>query len=163
MSLFGKIRDINLFKSVNRELIHNIIEQQVGYYKFKLDETKINIYGESLNKTLVGPILIQCLIERGDASWKTEDGNPNFGKLNKFRFLKDDLVDANVVPETGDVILWNEMYFEVDGLNENQLIVGKDTDYSYTDSVRDYGSSFSIIVEAHYANPERWGLQKQRL
>ena len=37
MSLFGEARDISLFRHINRELINNIIEQQVGYYKIILD------------------------------------------------------------------------------------------------------------------------------
>ena len=40
MSLFGEARDISLFRHINRELINNIIEQQVGYYKIVLDRTK---------------------------------------------------------------------------------------------------------------------------
>jgi len=73
MSLYGKRRDVNLFKSVSRELLHNIIEQQIGYYKPKIDEISTNLYGEALNKTYTGPVLIKCFIERGDQDWKVEE------------------------------------------------------------------------------------------
>lgn len=163
MALYGSRRDINLFKSLNRELLHNIIEQQIGYYKFQLDNTKVNLYGESLEKSLSGPVLITCLIKRGDANWDTSDKNsPDVKKTSQFKFLRDDLAEANIFPEVGDVILWNEMYFEVDSVNENQLIVGKDPDYSYSTSVQNHGSSLSIILDTHYTNPERWGIKKER-
>jgi len=51
MSLFGSRRDTLLVKSINRELVHNIIEQQVGYYKPKLDETNINVLFKEITKT----------------------------------------------------------------------------------------------------------------
>ena len=47
MALYGAARDISLFRHVNRELIGNIVSQECVYYKFKLDETKVNLYGES--------------------------------------------------------------------------------------------------------------------
>lgn len=164
MPLYGRSRDVKLIKQLNYELIHSIIEQQVGYYKIKLDETPTNLYGESLNKTLIGPVLIKCLIRRGSAEWETSDKMaPDHNRKNTFKFLKDDMIRANVFPEVGDVVLYNEMYFEVDSVNENQLIVGKDPDYSYSDNVKNHGASLSIIIEGHYINPERWGISKNRL
>ena len=47
MALFGGARDISLFRGLNRELIGDIITQQCIYYKFKLNETKVNMYGEA--------------------------------------------------------------------------------------------------------------------
>ena len=79
------------------------------------------------------------------------------------RFFRKDLVDVNVVPEIGDAILWNEDYYEVDNLVENQLILGKDPSYPYSDTVDDFGTSLSIIVEAHYTRPEKLGIKEQRL
>ena len=46
MALYGGQRDISLFRHVNRELIGNVISQQCAYYKYKLEETKTNLYGE---------------------------------------------------------------------------------------------------------------------
>jgi hypothetical protein len=163
MPLYGGYRDISLFKSFNRELIHNIIEQQVGYYKPKVDENKVNVYGEITNKRWIGPVLIKCLIDRGDFNWKNDEFGPDSKREFKFRFLKDDLIDADVVPEAGDVILWNEAYYEVDGPNENQTVLGKDPDYAYTDDVQNFGTSLSIIVSAHYTREEKLGIRQDRL
>jgi hypothetical protein len=163
MPLYGGNRDIGFFKGLNKELLHKIIEQQVGYYKPKLEESTTNVYGEALNKFWIGPVLIKCLIDRGDFEWSTDEFGPDNKRSFSFRFLKDDLINVNVVPEVGDVVLWNEGYFEVNALNENQLIVGKDPDYAYSDNVTNHGSSLSIILQAHYARPEKLGIKQDRL
>ena len=163
MAMFGRSRDINLFLSVNNELLHNVISQQIGYYKVILDETKSNLYGESTEKMYLGPILISCLIDRGDFGFTNDDFGPDVNRSVKYRFLKNDLVVANVVPEVGDVIMYNELYYEIDDVNQNQLILGKDNEYAYSDGLENFGSSWSIIVTTHYARPEKLGITKQRI
>jgi hypothetical protein len=163
MALYGGSRDISLFRHINKELINNIIEQQVGYYKISLDKTSSNLYGESLNKTYNNPVLVNCLIERTDQSWNETDFGPDVTRTINVRFLRDILVDIQLVPEVGDVVLWHENYYEISALVENQFIVGKDPSYSYSDNITDFGSSLSIIVTAQYIRPEKLGLKQERL
>jgi hypothetical protein len=162
MALFGGSRDISLFRHINKELINNIIQQSVGYYTINLEKTTSNIYGESSNKTYNDPILVNCLIERNAQAWtETEFGTDVTREIN-VRFLRDILVDINLVPQVGDVVLWQENYYELSGIVENQFVVGKDPVYAYDDTT-DFGSSISIIVTAQYIRPEKLGLSKERL
>ncbi len=62
MSIFGSKSDFSLIRRMNRELLREIIEQEVGYYKISLQDTQANIYGESLQKTFLPPVLINCSI-----------------------------------------------------------------------------------------------------
>jgi len=163
MALYGKNRDILLFQGLNTELLHRIIEQQVGYYKPKLDDTPSNIYGEAQNKTWIGPVLIKCLLDRNDQVSQNDDFGVDINRPLTVRFFRKDLLDANVVPEIGDAILWNEDYYEVDNVVENQLFVGKDPSYPYSDGIEDFGSSLSIILECHYTRPERLGIREDRM
>jgi len=163
MALYGRNKDVLLFQGLNTELLHRIIEQQVGYYKPVLDDTPANIYGEAQNKTWLGPVLIKCLLDRGAQEVVNDDFGVDRNRPLSVRFFRKDLVDANVVPEIGDVILWNEDYYEVDNLVENQLVVGKDPSYLYSDTVDDFGSSHSIILTCHYTRPERIGLKEERM
>ena len=64
MAMFGRSRDVSLIRHVNRELINNIITQQVGYYKYKLAATNTNIYGEGPEKYFTDPVLILSLINK---------------------------------------------------------------------------------------------------
>lgn len=163
MALFGGSRDIHAFNTFNRELLEDIISQQIGYYKMKLNEAKTNVYGEATNKYYIGPVLLNCLIERGDFGVNRIDYAVEVNRISTFRFFKNHLIDANVFPEIGDIVMWNEHYFEVDNVNENQFIVGKDSDYAYSEGLQNYGNSLSIILETHYVSPDKLGIDKNRL
>ena len=69
MALFGGKRDISLFKNISKELINDIIQTEVAYYKFALEQTKINVYGEAPGKNYYEPLKIASLINRQDQSW----------------------------------------------------------------------------------------------
>lgn len=165
MAYFGRSRDIDMFSNVNKELLGQVIEQKVGYYQVILDETPSNIYGENSNKKFTGPVLLNCLLERGDTTPVTDDFGMDVNRNLTVRLFKPHLIAANVEPSVGDIILWNEDYYEVNNVNENQLVVGKDPDYAYTDAngVPDAGTSLSIILECYYVRPERVGLKPERL
>jgi hypothetical protein len=162
MALFGGSRDISLFRHINKELINNIIQQSVGYYTINLEKTTSNVYGESSNKTYNNPILVNCLIERNAQAWTETEFGTDITREITVRFLRDILVDINLVPQVGDVVLWQENYYELSGIVENQFVVGKDPVYAYDDTT-DFGSSISIIVTAQYIRPEKLGLSKERL
>jgi len=164
MALFGSVRDATMQLGVAGEFVNNVVTQQIGYYKIVIPSSPPNIYGESSVKQYIGPVLLNCLIVRGDFSTITDN---NFGPDSRrevdFRFLKPDLELANIVPETGDIIMYNELYYEVDNTNENQLFLGKDPNYSYSEGLNNFGTSFSIILTTHMTSPERLGITQQRL
>lgn len=164
-AMFGRSRDIDMFSNINNELLGQVIEQKVGYYQVVLDETPSNLYGENENKTFRGPVLLNCLLERGNIESSNDDFGVDTTRTLTVRFFKPHLIKANVVPNIGDIILWNEDYYEIDNVNENQLVVGKDPDYHYSEEngVPDSGTSLSIILTCHYTRPERIGLREDRL
>lgn len=162
MAIFGGSRDIDTFKIMSKELINDIITQQVGYYKIVLNDTPANLYGESLSKNYIGPVLINCLIERGDFDTTAQDQGIDRDRASTFRFLKDMIVEANIVPEIGDVIMYNELYYQVDNVNTNQLIVGKDNNYAYSAGLQNYGDSYSYILTTHYTRGDKLGITQIR-
>jgi len=163
MALFGSTRDISTFRGISRELLENIISQNCGYYKLKLSDSPVNVYGEAPKKYFIGPVLLTCLIERGDFTTERVDYGPTTKRSNVFRFLKYHLQQANILPEVGDVIMYNEEYYEVDNVNENQFIVGKDNDFDYEPGLEEFGTSYSVILETHLANVDTLGITQARL
>jgi hypothetical protein len=148
--LFGSNRDFDLLVSINRELLKDIVEQEILYYKIALDEINVNIYGESLEKTYNTAVKLNCLITRGDQVIDIQEFGPDLGR------------DVNVVPEVGDIISWHEDYYEVDTVRENQLFLGRDSSYNLNSSTSGFGSSISIIVDCHLTRADRVGIAEVR-
>lgn len=163
MALFGTVRDAVMQIGVAHEFVNNVATQQIGYYKVVLPDTQPDVYGEAVVKSYIGPVLLNCLIVRGDFNTVIDSFGPDSRREAGFRFLKVDLEAANVVPETGDIIMYNELYYEVDNTNENQLFLGKDPAYAYSEGLNNFGQSFSIILFTHLTTPERLGITQQRL
>ena len=158
MALFGGSRDISLFNSLNKELINDIIQTEVGYYKFVLEKTSTNVYGESEGKVFYEPVRIACLINKQDQAWTSDDFGSDVNQTIDFRFLKISLKDINLVPEVGDILLFKNNFYEVDARVENQFLLGKDPDYAISTGTTDFGSSHSIILNTHISRVEKLNL-----
>ena len=158
MALFGTERDVNLFHTLNDELIKDLIQTEVAYYKFALEKTKVNVYGEAPGKNYYEPMKIACLIDREDQAWSSDDFGSDVNQAHKFSFLKQELKDINLIPEVGDIILFRNNFFEVDGKIENQLILGRDPDYAISKETTNFGDSFSIIINTHISRVEKLNL-----
>jgi hypothetical protein len=162
MALFGRQRDIHLFNTVNRELLGDVITQQVGYYKITVGASKTNMYGESMDKFVHEPVLLNCLITRGEQTWNSDEWGPDITRTLDFAFLRQDLVDIELVPQVGDAIFYYENYYEIDGIVENQYFVGKIPEYSYSEGMNNFGSSISIICNTHLVPADKIGITKER-
>jgi hypothetical protein len=114
MALFGGSRDISLFNTISKELINDIIQTEIGYYKFALEKTTANVYGESMGKMFYEPVRIACLIDRQDQAWSSDDFGSDINQTVDFRFLKEELKNLNLVPEVGDLLLFRNNFYEVD-------------------------------------------------
>ena len=158
MALFGGSRDVSLFHNLNKELINDIIQTEVAYYKFALEQTKINVYGEAPGKQYFEPLKIACLIDKQDQSWSSDAFGSDINQIIGFRFLKKELQDINLVPEIGDLLLFKNNFYEVDSRVENQFILGRDPDYAISTETSDFGKSFSIMLNTHISRVEKLNL-----
>jgi hypothetical protein len=163
LALFGRQRDVLLINSINRELLPDIITQQVGYYKVTLGASQTNIYGEAVDKFVSQPSLLNCLVTRGDQTWTSDAFGPDTSRALNFAFFTEDLKDLQLLPEVGDVIFYYENYYEVDGVVDNQYFVGKVPEYSYSEGLNQFGSSISIICSTHLIPADKLGITKERM
>ncbi len=158
MALFGKSRDINLFHTINSELLKDIIQTEIAYYKFALEQTQANVYGESMGKNYYEPMKIACLIDRLDQSWSSDDFGSDMNQAITFKFLKNELKNINLTPEVGDILLFRNNFYEIDSRIENQLIMGRDSDYAISSETTNHGDSFSVLISAHISRVEKLNL-----
>ena len=126
-------RDLDVFTRVNKELIGDIklgkdgiINQQVVLYKVSAHDTQTNLYGEATGgKRWKDGVKFACLVEAEDFDWQTDEFSADEQQNASFHVLRQTLIDLSLVPEIGDVIEWNWAYFEINSINENQLVGGQ--------------------------------------
>lgn len=147
MALFGGERDAALLRKLNKELITDIIDTEIYYYKIILDDTKRNLYGEGKDKVFYNPVKIPTLINRTNAEQIFDEFGSSYTRNVEFYFLRDILVEKNVYPEVGDVIVWNDEQHIVDVTFTNQFFAGKNPDT--WDGGDSQGYNLSIICETH--------------
>jgi len=173
MALFGGARDVSLIRGLNRELLWDFISQECVFYKFQLEQTKVNMYGEASGaKFYHPPVLFNALISREAQTRTIDEFGVDFEWNIEFRFFLQDLVDANVVPEVGDIIMYQEGYWEINNTNANQYFVGKDPSYPFYDDngnnplnpgLENFGTSISVLCSAHYVSADYVQITRERL
>ena len=126
-------RDVDLITRVSRELVGDkqnskdgIINQTVVIYKPSLQESAVNMYGESADGKVYKPgVQVSCLVEADDQTTTTDEFGPDLQQTSLFSFIRQSLVDINYVVEIGDIIDWNSGYWEITSISENQLVGGQ--------------------------------------
>ncbi len=134
-------RDLKMVAQFNAELMGDIIENLVYIYKISPDETKTNIYGETAaesGKWYLPAIQMSVLVERSEMTAEYDDFGPNRNQNHIFKMREKMLKEVNFYPEIGDIVFWNDRYYEIDNVVQEQLLGGQ-TDKSH-----------SIICNAHY-------------
>lgn len=120
-------RDIKFIRSINNELLDDVIENIVTFFKIA-PETKTNLYGETddtTGKLFYAGIDVSNLAERPDMQTTSEGFGPDRSQNIIFKFLEAELQRLNFYPQNGDYILWNDKYFEVDNVVQEQLLGGQ--------------------------------------
>ena len=132
MARFTLSRDIKFFEGISRELVDVVIETAVVLYKLVIEDSKTNLYGESLNKTYYQGVQTTAMIEREPGTSEYEGFGSDTAQNVEFRFNKERLrtheipkvrdINGNEIPadaiqntqygypEIGDIILFDEFY-----------------------------------------------------
>jgi hypothetical protein len=128
---FAPGHDINFQVSSATEGYKRLLSMTVPYYKIISKQSQVNIYGESLNKIYYEPVMIKCYIDRGDEVISIGEYGPTNTQISKFWFVHEVMVQVQVLPEVGDIILDRERYYEINNINENHIMFGNDDQYYY--------------------------------
>jgi hypothetical protein len=164
MAQFGSRRDMGLFTSLNKEMIHKYIDTEVLVYKLNLNATSTNTYDESDAKVYEAPVLIPAVITIDDQIWSSDEYSSDVTQVGTFAFLRDDLILLDIHPEVGDIFEYRSTFFEVDDITENQFVAGKNPDTWFgNQSVNGaYGVNLSIVFKAHMTRQSKVNIVQTR-
>ena len=134
-------KDIDIIDSMNEELIDEILGQSVDIYKVSIDNTEENLYGESTTKYYEVGFRVNCMIMYNEPEVLQDEFGSDTNASIDLYFQRNNLSSGslNFYPETGDMVDWNEHYWEINGTTEPQLIAGH-SNYKH-----------SIVATAHRA------------
>ena len=117
-------KEVDLIDVLNEELIDDILGQYVDIYKVSVDDTEDNIYGESSTKYFEQGFRVNCLISFEEPTIEQNDFGPDLNANLEMYFHRTTLKEANFYPEIGDIVDWNDIYWEMNTVTEPQLIGG---------------------------------------
>lgn len=138
MPRFVSQKDFNLFQHFNREIVTDVVDVDVILYKIALETTAVNLYGEATEKTRYTGVELKSLVKYKKNVSTSEAG---FGvdiiQDVEFRFVRKLLEEVQVYPEIGDIIQYDDSYYEIDNINDTQYVAGQPY------------NSMSILCNAH--------------
>lgn len=145
MGLRGRFfseRDLKLINSLNAELMGDVIQTTIIFYKVAADQTQTDLYGETdpaTGKMFYPGVEITCLIDKADIDTPYDEFGPDRNQTVVFKFRENVLKLVNIYPEIADIIKFNNQFFEIDNVIQQQFLAG----------VED--KSHSIIVNTHFS------------
>ena len=119
-------KEFDLINAMNEELIDEIVGQSVDIYKVNVERTDENVYGESTTKYYDVGFRVNCLIQYNEPDVVQDDFGADLNADIEMYFQRENLSSGslNFYPETGDIVDWNNYYWEINGTSEPQLFAG---------------------------------------
>ena len=119
-------KEIDLINDMNEELIDEIVGQSVDIYKINVENTNENIYGESTTKYYDRGFRVNCLLLFNEPETVQDEFGSDYNASIEMFFQRANLSSGSLdfFPEIGDIVDWNDTYWEVGSVTEPNLIAG---------------------------------------
>jgi len=160
MALFGGIRDAKFLAAINSELLNFIVDTEIEFYKLIVERTESNIYGESEAKTYYDSILIPCLITKDDKTANMDDYGHSYTRTAQFAIARDILERADFMPEVGDIVFWDNEYYELENVDIKQYFTGKNP-VTWPNGDQ-HGYAVAVLCNAHTTRQTPLGIKNLR-
>ena len=96
--------------------------------------------------------MVGCLISHEEQTTNSAEGfGPNIGQNIVVAFHREMIASRGFYPETGDIIEWNEAYYEINTVIENQLVGGS------------IYKNFSIVCNANMTHRDKLQIENVRV
>lgn len=99
------------------------MDVQVQYFKLNIKNMKTNVYGQAKRGLIqiFKKVSLHCIVEHV-AEQLDFSQTVTYSNNTTFKFLNSTLQQKNIVPQIGDVIMWNNRFWEITLTTQQQLI-----------------------------------------
>lgn len=124
--LFIGQKEADFISDITKELIKDVAGQKIYYYTIREDLSNVHdVYEESIEKIFNPPIILEALVEWGQADVRTN----NFGYERTHNVSVNihirDIIDRNLKINVGDYFSFGEYFFEITSYYYDKLIFGQ--------------------------------------
>lgn len=174
MPIFGRQKDREFIKSINKEVMSNILDTPVMLFKPYITKTNTNLYGEGTDghKYWRPGIQINATINREDQEWNNTELGLDISQKITFSFLNEDIWNINTsgsgedsafMIDPGDIVFYDSHYWEIDTTNRNQYLFGRNENVSNlfggNDNAKE-GESLSTVAQAHLTRRSKLNIEE---
>ena len=119
-------KEYDMINSMNEELIDEIVGQSVDIYKINIEDTDENMYGESTTKYYDTGFRVNCLLMYNEPENSQDEFGSDYNTSIEMFFQRANLASGSLdfYPEIGDIVDWNDHYWEINSTTEPQLWAG---------------------------------------
>lgn len=119
-------REIAFINAINKELIQNVVGQEVHYYAIIPDKTRANrLYNESTKKTWAAPVKLNALVSYDNPNVSSTQQGQDANYSAEIYCHTEELNERNVNPREGDFVEFGQIYFEITSVTRPQLVYGQ--------------------------------------
>lgn len=122
MPRFIGARDYNFFQNISRELLDEVVQTQVFFYKLIAGETTVNLYGEALDKSYYDGVSVFAMLQYGDETQQYDGFGQDTEQEVVVRLNQDTCIVKDILPEIGDFFYFNNSFYEITNTNQTQLV-----------------------------------------
>jgi len=126
MPKFISPRDVVFFRGIAKELVDDVIQVEIILYKLNIYDSKVNLYGESIDKTYYRGVSIYALVDKDGVERTYEGFGPDSTQTITFKLDRERCEEKGIYPEVGDFIYFDTSYYEINNTNEVQFIGGQE-------------------------------------
>ena len=126
---FVTTRELRLIHSWNRELIEDVVEQEVIYYAISYEDSRVHdLYEESVQKEYLTPVRINARVLFDQLATKAGGGTIDSNYSVTVQLHADECTRRNVVPREGDFIEFGQGIHEIGSVSYAQPVFGQIND-----------------------------------
>lgn len=126
---FITTRELALIDSWNKELIQDVVQQEILYYAISYDDSVVHdVYDEAILKETYRPVRINARVGFNQGATKASGGTLDSSYTLEVELHSEECRQRNVIPRDGDFIEYGQVIFEITTVGHVEPVFGQIND-----------------------------------